>query len=80
MKYTKYFEYTKLRADRSGIKEEQIVKAFFNPIREELQNDGRVRRWAKIDKAEGKYLRFVVLEDMTTIHNAFFDRSFKEKL
>lgn len=80
MKYTKYFEYTKLRADRSGIKEEWIVKAFFNPIREELQNDGRVRRWAKIDEAEGKYLRIVVLEDMTTIHNAFFDRSFKENL
>ena len=35
-------------------------------------------RWAKIDDAGGKYLRIVTLEDGETIHNAFFDRSFKE--
>jgi hypothetical protein len=78
MKYTKYFEYTKLRIDRSGIKEEWIAKAFFKPIKEVIQNDGRIRRWAKIEEADAKYLRIVILEDMTTIHNAFFDRSFRE--
>jgi len=26
----------------------------------------------------GKYLRVVTLEDGETVHNAFFDRSFKE--
>jgi hypothetical protein len=26
----------------------------------------------------GKYLRIILLEDGETIHNAFFDRSFKE--
>ncbi len=80
MKYTNYFEYTKLRPDRTEIKEEWIAKAFFEPIFELAQNDGRIRRWAKISEANDKYLRIVVLEDSETIHNAFFDRSFKEKL
>ena len=26
-----------------------------------------------------KYLRIVILEDSETVHNAFFDRSFKQK-
>ncbi len=32
MKYTKYFEFTKLRPNRIGIKEDWIIKAYFNPI------------------------------------------------
>jgi len=78
MKYTEYFEFTKLRPDRIDIQEEWIVRTFFSYIHEEIQNDGRIRRWAKIDEAGGKYLRIVILEDGETIHNAFFDRSFKE--
>jgi hypothetical protein len=27
----------------------------------------------------GKYLRVIMLDDGETVHNAFFDRSFKEK-
>ncbi|MDT3740456.1 MAG: hypothetical protein RO257_13250 [Candidatus Kapabacteria bacterium] len=80
MKFTKYFEVTKQRPDRKDIQEEWITKAFLNPIFEEIQNDGRIRRWAKIPEADDKYLRIVILEDNETIHNAFFDRSFKEKL
>jgi DNA-binding transcriptional regulator of glucitol operon len=80
MKFTKYFQFTKERPDRIDIKEEWIAKAFFSPIFEEIQNDGRIRRWAKISEADNKYLRIVILEDNETIHNAFFDRSFKEKI
>ena len=80
MKYTNYFEYTKERPDRKDIKEDWIAKVFFNPAYEELQDDGRIRRWAKIPEADNKYLRIVVLDDLETIHNAFFERSFKEKL
>ena len=36
------------------------------------------RRWGKIEEAEGRYLRVVLLEDGETVHNAFFDRRFKE--
>ena len=71
MKYTKYFEFTKLRPDRVDIKEELIAKAFYSPICEEIQNGGRIRRWARITDADNKYLRIVILEDNETIHNAF---------
>jgi hypothetical protein len=27
----------------------------------------------------GKYLRIILLEDGETVHNAFFDRNFKEE-
>ncbi|HUT70155.1 MAG TPA: hypothetical protein VMW89_05720 [Desulfatiglandales bacterium] len=40
--------------------------------------DGRIRKWAKILEA-GKYLRVILLEDGETVHNAFFDRSYREK-
>jgi len=80
MKYTKYFEFTRLRPDRAEIKEEWIAKVFFDPVFEVVQNNGRIRRWAKIPEADDKYLRIVILNDNETIHNAFFDRSFKEKL
>ena len=42
------------------------------------QSDGRIRKWGKIAEA-GKYLRVILLEDGETVHNAFFDRSFKEE-
>ena len=53
---------------------EHVINA---PEREVIQADGRVRRWAAIREAEGRYLRVVLLPDGETGHNAFFDRSFK---
>jgi hypothetical protein len=47
-----------------------------HPVKEVIQQDGRIRRWAAIDEAEGKYLRVILLPDGETVHNAFFDRSF----
>ena len=48
------------------------------PVRTEVQSDGRVKKWAWIAEEE-KFLRVILLEDGETVHNAFFDRSFKEK-
>ncbi|MCX6581371.1 MAG: hypothetical protein NT166_14455 [Candidatus Aminicenantes bacterium] len=79
MKYTQYFLYTRLRSDRMDIKLEWIQFVFDNPLKEVIQSDGRIRRWAKIPEADNRYLRVVILEDGETIHNAFFDRSFKEE-
>ena len=42
----------------------------------EVQSDGRIRKWKKI-KGEGKFLRVILLPDGETVHNVFFDRSFK---
>jgi hypothetical protein len=65
------------RHDRRIIKEEWILKAINNPVKTEVQTDGRIRRWAYIEEVE-KYLRVILLEDGETVHNAFFDRSFEE--
>ena len=67
----------KERPDRKNIKLEWIEYVFEHPEKEDIQFDGRIRKWAKIDEVQ-KYLRIVVLEDKKTIHNAFFDRSFKK--
>jgi hypothetical protein len=79
MKYTDYFLHTKQRPDRRIIEEKWIVETVSNPDFKEVQSDMRLRFWKKIEEAEGKYLRVILLEDQETIHNAFFDRRFKEK-
>ena len=76
MKFTQYVLFTRDRPDRQEIRLEWIEQVFNNPEKEEIQSDGRIRRWAKIAENQ-KYLRIVLLEDGVTIHNAFFDRSFK---
>ncbi|MCF6337880.1 MAG: hypothetical protein L3J84_07990 [Gammaproteobacteria bacterium] len=77
MKTTKYFQSLSSRPDRANIKHEWIVYVVENPEREHIQADGRIRRWAKIEEAGGKYLRVILLPDRETIHNAFFDRGYK---
>ena len=81
MKYktTDYFNHTRKRPDRAIIKDEWIEFAIENAFREQRQSDGRIRRWAKIEAAEGRTLRVVLLEDGETVHNAFFDRRIREE-
>jgi hypothetical protein len=55
-----------------------IASVIENPEKEELQSDGRIKKWGYIQE-EGKYLRVILLSDSKTIHNAFFDRRFKGK-
>ena len=58
------------------IRTEWIQQVVQQPLREVIQVDGRIRRWAPIQEMEGRYLRVVLLADGETVHNAFFDRSF----
>ena len=76
MKFTQYFLSMRQRPDRALIKLEWIRHAVDHPVKEVIQDDGRIRRWAVISDAEGKYLRVVLLPDKETVHNAFFDRRF----
>ena len=78
MKTTQYFLYTRQRPDRAFIKDEWIEQAIKKPLREEQQSDGRIRRWARIVEMDNRILRIILLEDGETVHNAFFDRRFKE--
>jgi hypothetical protein len=77
MRFTQYFVHVRRRPDRLEIKDEWIERVIARPEAELLQADGRVRRWARIPEAGGRYLRVVLLEDKQTIHNAFFDRRFR---
>lgn len=76
MKTTRYFEQEVLRK-RPYIRREWCEKAIRDRGKSQRQPDGRFRFWAYIAE-EKKYLRVVTLEDGVTVHNAFFDRSFKE--
>jgi hypothetical protein len=78
MKTTQYFDYTRKRPDRAQIKEDWIKAVIEKPAKIEIQSDGRIRKWGRI-KEVGKYLRVIMLDDGETVHNAFFDRSFKEE-
>ncbi len=77
MKCTQYFLYTRKRLDRAVIKDEWIQRAINKPIQTEIQSDARIRKWVKIQEVN-KYLRVILLPDGETVHNAFFDRDYKE--
>ena len=78
MKVTEYFKSMQLRPDRVSIKLEWVEKTINNPVKKQIQDDGRIRCWSKIEDNDGRYLRVILLEDGETVHNAFFDRNFKE--
>ena len=77
MKFTRYFEAIRARTDRAMIRREWIEYVIDHPESEVIQADGRIRRWAAILEAEGRYLRVVLLPDGETVHKAFFDHSFR---
>ena len=77
MKCTDYFLAIRTRSDRAQIKDEWIEEAIQSPLREEVQADGRIRRWTRVSEMEGRFLRVVLLPDGETVHNAFFDRTFE---
>jgi len=74
---TLYFRHVWTRPDRAIIRDEWIARAIREPVWEAVQADGRIRRWARIDEMDGRYRRVVLLPDAETVHNAFFDRSFR---
>ena len=76
VKFTRYFQTLRSRPDRAIITDLWIQFVIDHPVKEVIQEDGRIRRWAPIDEAEGRYLRVILLPDGETVHNAFFDRSF----
>lgn len=78
VKTTCYFRHVRERPDRSVIEDAWILRVIGSPLRREVQSDGRFRLWGRIEEV-GKVLRVIVLEDGETVHNAFFDRGYKEE-
>lgn len=77
MKFTNYFLAIQKRPDRAVIRLEWVRQAVEHPVKEVVQEDGRIRRWVPIKEMDGRYLRVILLADEETVHNAFFDRGFK---
>jgi hypothetical protein len=80
LKTTRYFEEQVLRK-RPYLRREWIAAALANPLWRESQPDGRIRFWYRVDleiQRKTYTLRVVTLEDGETVHNAFFDRNFRE--
>jgi hypothetical protein len=80
MKTTRYFE-EQVLPRRPYIKIEWCEATLAHPVRREVQEDGRIRHWGAVllsGEIVARYLRVVTLSDGETVHNAFFDRGFRE--
>ena len=77
MKVGDYFRTVRSRPDRAVILDEWIAWVVSAPEHQQVQDDGRIRRGARIPAAGGRVLRVVLLADGETAHNAFFDRGFR---
>jgi hypothetical protein len=55
MKYTQYFLATREREDRKDIELKWIEYVYNNPVSEEIQTDGRIKRWAYINEMQNIY-------------------------
>jgi hypothetical protein len=76
---TRYFE-EQVLGKRPYLSVASCEEAIRRELYREIQQDGRIRVWGRVnDPRDGsqRTLRVVLLEDGTTLHNAFFDRDFK---
>jgi hypothetical protein len=53
----------RVRPDRAIIQDEWIQRVIDHPVKEKIQKDGRIRRWAPIAEMGGKYLRVILPTD-----------------
>ena len=81
VKTTRYFEEQVLRK-RPYLDHGMCAAVIANPLRREAQEDGRIRYWGNVQpvgEAASRVLRVVTLDDGETVHNAFFDRNFRQE-
>jgi hypothetical protein len=77
MKTTHYFDMIRKRPDRAWIQDQWIESVVRAPEAESIQADGRIRPWKRIADAGSRYLGVILRINGETVHNAFFDRSYK---
>jgi hypothetical protein len=77
MKTTRYFDEQVLRK-RPCIQGQWCAEVLARPLRRTVQDDGRIRFWGRVSGADARVPRVVILADGETVHNAFFDRGFRE--
>jgi hypothetical protein len=72
VKTTQYFKAMRLRADRAIIQDEWIQRVIDHPVKEKIQKDGRIRRWAPIAEMSGRYLGVIPSSRRTDCSQRFF--------
>ena len=78
MKTTDHFWRARFRSpDRAHIQLAWIQLVVDRPLRQEVQPDGRIRRWGSVPELGGRVLRVVLLADGETVHTAFVDGRFR---
>ena len=79
MKTTRCFD-EQVRRKRPYIHLAWCSDIIADPLRREVQPNGRIRHWGEVrlrDEAAPRILRVVTLADGETVHNAFFDRTYR---
>jgi hypothetical protein len=66
-----------LRPDRQDIDLADVNRALRMPYHRETQPDGRFRHWLWVADRQ-RWLRVIVEPDGETVHNAFWDRNFRQ--
>ena len=77
METTGYFWRSRDAIDRAWIEIAWIEHVVANPSREQIQSNGRVRRWGTVPELNGRYRRVVLVADGETVHNAFVDSRYQ---
>ena len=75
MKFTNHYV-NDVFPKRPYLTEELLTEIIYNPLKKEIQEDGKIKIWGFSSKFN-KFVRIILLEDEETIHTAFFDRNFK---
>jgi len=75
MRTTRYFE-TVVRVNHPQVELEWIEQVLANPVKTEVQVNGRISYLGNIPEFGGRALRVITESDGETVHNAFFDRNF----
>ncbi|MDE2892367.1 MAG: hypothetical protein OXN86_07710 [Chloroflexota bacterium] len=63
--------------DRVRIPFDRIQAIVAEPLREEVESSGRIRRWGIAPEVGGRIVRVVLLADGETVHTAFVDGRFR---
>ncbi len=78
MKTTEYFDKV-VFVKHPEVHREWIERVLANPVKKEVQLNGRISFWANISEMGSRVLRVITLTDGETVHNAFFDRNFYKR-
>lgn len=78
MKTTDHFWQARFRSpDRAHIQLHWIQRVIDRPLRQEVQPNGRIRRWGRVPQLGGRVLRLIHLPEGETVHTAFVDGKFR---